>query len=336
MTPIVIVGEAWGAEEEAARTAFVGWMSRQLNPMLEEAGIDPASIQKTNVFNLRYDGKMETFYGPKNEAIPGFGKCGTGYVHRRFRTEIERLADEIAEWDPNVIIPMGNTPLWAFTGQTGISKFRGTSIISTHTIAGYKLLPTYHPAAIIHQWSLRATAVIDLIKATGESEYPEIRRPHREIWIEPTIEDLEEFYDLYIKGCPILSVDIETSGHWITCIGFAPNSNVALVVPFYDGRRKNRSYWQARDDESRAWGFVREILLDGSIKKLFQNGLYDMAFLWRAYGIKTIGAEHDTMLLHHALQPEALKGLGFLGSIYTDEGAWKQMRGKTKTIKRDE
>jgi len=41
------------------------------------------------------------------------------------------------------------------------------------------------------------------------------------------------------------------------------------------------------------------------------------------------------MLLHHALQPESLKGLGFLGSIYTDESNWKLMR-KSTTIKRDE
>lgn len=51
--------------------------------------------------------------------------------------------------------------------------------------------------------------------------------------------------------------------------------------------------------------------------------------------IRTFGATHDTMLLHHALQPEALKNLGFLGSIYSDEGSWKDMR-KAKTTKRDD
>ena len=48
------------------------------------------------------------------------------------------------------------------------------------------------------------------------------------------------------------------------------------------------------------------------------------------------GAEEDTMLLHHALYPESLKGLGFLGSIYCDEGAWKGMRKGTETIKRED
>ena len=41
------------------------------------------------------------------------------------------------------------------------------------------------------------------------------------------------------------------------------------------------------------------------------------------------------MLAHHALQPESAKGLGFMGSIYTDEGAWKQER-KVSTIKKDD
>ena len=42
------------------------------------------------------------------------------------------------------------------------------------------------------------------------------------------------------------------------------------------------------------------------------------------------------MLLHHALQPESLKALGFLGSLYTDEGPWKQMRGKFTEFKADD
>ena len=52
-------------------------------------------------------------------------------------------------------------------------------------------------------------------------------------------------------------------------------------------------------------------------------------------GIKVYGAVEDTMFAHHALQPEMLKGLEFLGSVYTDEGSWKSDHRRTKTIKRD-
>jgi hypothetical protein len=51
--------------------------------------------------------------------------------------------------------------------------------------------------------------------------------------------------------------------------------------------------------------------------------------------IKVYGATEDTMLLNHALQPEMLKNLGFLGSIYSDERSWKGMAKHGKTIKRD-
>jgi DNA polymerase I-like protein with 3'-5' exonuclease and polymerase domains len=77
------------------------------------------------------------------------------------------------------------------------------------------------------------------------------------------------------------------------------------------------------------------VLEDRSILKLFQNGLYDIAFLLRSYGMRVRGATHDTMLLHHALQPESLKGLGYLGSIYTDHGPWKVERTAVETIGRD-
>ena len=42
------------------------------------------------------------------------------------------------------------------------------------------------------------------------------------------------------------------------------------------------------------------------------------------------------MLLHHALQPESPKALGYLGSLYTDEIAWKGMRKQAETTKKED
>jgi DNA polymerase I-like protein with 3'-5' exonuclease and polymerase domains len=187
----------------------------------------------------------------------------------------------------------------------------------------------------MRDWSARPFAIADLMKARREAAYPELRRPHREIWIEPSLEDIRNFIDTHIRGCDILSTDIETIGSRITCIGFAPSASIAIVIPFDDGRAKTGSYWPTRQDESLCWNIVRNVLEDGSIRKLFQNGAYDIAFLWRAYGIKTFGADEDTMLLAHALQPEMKKDLGTLGSLYSDERSWKHMRKKDETIKRD-
>ena len=333
---IALIGEAWGEHEERERSPFVGATGHELTRMLGEAGLRRADCLLTNVFNLRPKGnKIDTLCGPKADGIPGYPSLVKGkHVRREFQPELERLADELIEHNPNLVVCLGNTATWAMLGKTSISKLRGTTDVSTHTVAGFKVLPTYHPAAIFRQWELRPVAIMDLIKARKESAYPEIRRPARRIHIPETIGDIYDFDERYLRNCSRLSVDIETSGSQITCLGLAPSSSMALVIPFIDYRRTGRNYWPTKELERQAWS-ISKAILERRTPKVFQNGLFDIAFLYRAYGIRVKGAEHDTMLLHHALQPESLKGLGFLGSVYTDEGNWKQMRA-SRTIKRDE
>ena len=157
------------------------------------------------------------------------------------------------------------------------------------------------------------------------SEFPEFRRPERRIWIKPTLADIYRYEQLHIEGARILSADIETKQDQITCIGFSPDPSSAIVIPFFDMQGKN--YW-TKAEELEIWGIVARWLRD--YPTVFQNGLYDINFLWTRYGIPVPKAEHDTMLLHHAMQPEMEKGLGFLASIYTDEASWKFiLKGKS-------
>jgi uracil-DNA glycosylase len=302
---------------------------------------------RTNVFQIHPPGNdLSWFCGPKAQGLPGYPALLSGkknmkyyngpYVREEFAPELERLQNELLTVDPHLVICLGNTALWAMAGRGAITKIRGTTLVSTHTVSGFKLLPTLHPAAVMRQWDQRPTAIADLMKAVKESSHDKILRPFREIWIEPSLEDLRRFRDEFIAGCSLLSTDIETAGTRITCIGFAPSSRLGIVVPFDDARRADGNYWPNPDDERSAWGIVRGILEDPSIPKLFQNGLYDISFLWRAYGMRTLGAAEDTMLCQHALQPESLKGLGYLGSLYSEEFAWKSLGKHTRrTIKRD-
>lgn len=363
--PIVLVGEAKGADEERIASSWVGAAGAMLLRLLNDSGIihfnsfaqeyisrwykfrDSKAVQacwdlfpevyRTNVFQLHPPGnQLEHFCGPKSSAIPGYPPLTKSkYVRWEFANELDRLGDEILSMDPNIIICLGNAALWAMSGQTGITKIRGTTLLSTYTVSGYKLLPTFHPASIFREWTNKPTLTADLIKAKRESAFPEIRRTEREIWIEPTIDDIKRFFNEQIKAGDLLSVDIETSGSRVTCIGFAPNAGIAIVIPFDDERTKDGSYWPTREAEREVWLLVQRVLTDVSVPKLFQNGLYDITFLWRSMGIRVRGAAHDTMLLQHALQPESLKGLGYLGSLYSEESAWKMMRKKVSTIKRD-
>ncbi len=364
--PIFILGEARGGQEEKIDSCFVGPSGVELLRMLHDASIisltgrdrdclsqyyhtnDPKyiatiwtqhpEVYRTNVFQFHPpNNDITTICGPKSSALGGYPPLAKSkYVIAKHEPEFNRLIDELTTIDPNIVICLGNTALWEITGHTAITKYRGTTLSSTHTIAGFKLIPTYHPAAILRQWENRPTLVADLIKAKKESTHADIRRPQRAIHIEPSLDDIAQFFATHCRGCEILSVDIETAGSRVTCIGFAPRADLAIVIPFDDKRSATGSYWPSGADEARAWRLITDILHDPTIPKLFQNGMYDIAFLYRAYGIRTFGAAEDTMLLHHALQPEALKGLGYLGSIYSNEAAWKHMRVKHETIKRDD
>lgn len=336
---IALIGEAWGADEAQYRMPFVGASGQELTRMLSDAGIRRDECFISNVFNFQPDrndisslcwtaaqrGKLD-----KRPALAA-GK----YLKPEYFGEVERLLGELSTVRPNITVALGNTASWAILGATAISKIRGT-VSYSYAIEGLKVLPTYHPAAVLRQYDLRHVTVLDLAKARRESEFPEIRKPIRRIWTEPTLGDLEDFYEKYIKDCEELAFDIETSGDQITCLGFAPKIDIAIVIPFWDLRKLRGSYWETLSEELMAWRFVEKVLAHPSAK-VAQNGLYDIQFLWMKYGIPVTNFVEDTMLLHHSLQPESPKALGFLGSVYTNESSWKDMRNRAKhTIKADE
>ena len=192
---------------------------------------------------------------------------------------------------------------------------------------------------MIRNFDFRPVVLSDIKKAIAESETSDIQIKERELWIEPTIEDLNKFEEQYIREdneASPLSFDIETSGGFITCIGFAPSDSVALVIPFKDTRNALQNYWKDNKHEQQAWAWVKRILENEKITKVAQNQTYDVSWLSYKQNINVKGKIHDTMHAQHALQPEQQKGLGFLGSIYTNEGAWKTMAKFSKSTKRDE
>jgi uracil-DNA glycosylase len=329
---LMIVGEAWGKDEEAEQRPFVGASGRLLNSLLSMAGIRREDCYVTNVLNLRPkpSNDIKNCCGPKTQGVLGMPAISAGkYLRAEFQNELDRLYSEVKKEQPNLILALGTTAAWAFLKTSGISKIRGSTAESPFG----KVLPTYHPAAILRDYSLRPIVVADLHKAAREQHFSEVRRPFREVWIEPNLADIGHFFTDYVWGAPIISLDIETVGDMITCVGLAPSVDRSIVIPFFDPTKPGKNYWSTVEEERVAWRFIQAVC--ERKRTLFQNGMYDIHFLWRTMGIKVLQAEEDTMLLHHALQPEMSKGLGFLGSIYTDEASWKLMR-KSATAKREE
>ncbi len=295
----------------------------------------PAQENPAHFFNNKNSYKALLKEGKSRSKFP---VNGFGFLKEEYEGEIDRLETELNACKPNVIIAMGSIALWALTGLDKIGTYRGT-VLKSNLTGGTKVLPTFSPSAVIRNFDFRPVVLSDIKKAVAESETPDIQIKERELWIEPAIEDLNKFEEQYIREdneASPLSFDIETSGGFITCIGFAPSDSVALVIPFKDTRNDLQNYWKDNKHEQQAWAWVKRILENEKITKVAQNQTYDVSWLSYKQNINVKGKIHDTMHAQHALQPEQQKGLGFLGSIYTNEGAWKTMAKFSKSTKRDE
>ncbi len=345
MKQIVIVGEAWGEHEERQGRPFVGPSGSLLNAFLSAHGLARQECYLTNVFNFRPVGKnLDSLMGSKHEGITGKGPIESGkYIRAEFAGELVRLYKEIRDINPNVVVALGNTACWALANlqrPPSIKKMRGGAFVG---VTGHKVFATYHPAAILRDMTLRPIVFSDFAKVRAEAEYPEIRRPSREFWLEPNLEDLARFEHDYILPAERLSVDIETTHRQIEMIGFAPSIDRAIVIPFIDWSRPGNNYWPTFEEEAEAWRFVIRWMSLG-IPLLGQNFIYDLTYMWADYGI-TIGEPRagakfppvsDTMLLAHAMQPEMEKGLEFLASLHTSEPRWKFLRAHEGTLKKED
>jgi len=352
-TRMVLLGEAWGANEAEAKAPFVGATGFHLFKLCTEAGILTPDlgraianaiwshdyhrrddlllregIRLTNVFNFQPpSNRIDALCGPRHDGMPPI-RAGK-YLRAEFYPELERLREELAAWRPNILVGLGATALWFATGAGQITRKRGTI---SDTPYG-KFLATFHPAYLLRgAANMRPIVISDLIKANRHSASAVVERPDRTIYIPENLDDLADAFR-QIERSQLLAVDIETAKGQITCIGFSWTPDQALVIPIWDATRSDNSYW-SEVDELLVWEWVRRIC-GLPVPKVFQNGLYDLHYIWRGYGITVANCLHDTMLLHHALQPEVQKSLGFLGSLYSDEPAWKQMRHRT-TLKRED
>lgn len=286
--------------------------------------IKPICLTDVTEYDLEQIDRMKRLWG-NNPTLDYYGP-------RKITTVLDRLALELSIVKPNIIIALGSTATWALLGKIKITQIRGFIHEST-LVPGLKVLPIRSPAAIQKDWPNRTITIVDCAKAQRESTTPEIKVPRKNIWINPSLSDLDLFYRTKIKKAKIISFDIETAFKTITCIGFSTDTKSSLVIPFFS-LRNGGNYWPTEEEEIKAWIFVQKIL-GNSIPKVAHNGTYDLQYLYKQK-LFVKNFLHDTMILQHSLQPEMRKSLSFLVSIYTDMIAWKHLRPKDKKLTKGE
>jgi uracil-DNA glycosylase len=311
---LAFVGEAPGAEEAKEGKPLIGPAGRVFNAMLRQANIERDDCLITNVF----DEKEED-----NEVI----QAGWLKDEVRVNENFARLKEELDKAQPNVIVPLGNVALWAFTGELGISNYRGAVTKATRIEDGAKLIPTYHPSFIMRQWKSLPIGVGDFVKAAREASLGRaIVYPKVELLIDPSISDLREFTRECLAA-PKLAVDIETGWGQITAVGFAVSSTRSMCIPFVDLRRPNRSYWATPELEAEAWSLIKQIC-ESDVPKTMQNGMYDAFWLFKRKGIAVRNYRSDTRIRHKVLYTELPADLANMTATYTRIGAYKMWGGR--------
>jgi len=305
---IAFVGEAPGADEVIKGVPLVGPSGRVHNAILRTAGIERSGCLTTNLFAEK---------APDNDV--------SDWLRDKVRLNEARarLAEEINTYNPHVIVPLGGSALQGFLGTSNIKTYRGSPVAAEFVVPGRKLLPAYHPAAVMRAWKLMTLSISDYMKAAREAKRgPQIAYPDVTLYLSPTVADVEWYCQRCREIADLLSVDIETGWGQITMIGLAPTADEAMCIPFLDLRRPDKSYWRRAADETRVWQLVGDLLRDPSVPKLGQNFVYDAQWL-RDSHVDVMNYRHDTRLLAHAFQPEQEKGLATLGGLYTDIPQWK-------------
>jgi uracil-DNA glycosylase family 4 len=326
---IVIIGEAPGAEEEKAGRPFIGGSGQILSQVLAKAGIDRNQCYITNIMQVRPPGNdFGLFYDDTKRANPG----------KLLASGIERLHQELSGLRPNIILPLGSEPLRAITGHRSIEKWRG-SILDTRF---GKAVPSYHPAAVLRDYSLRPILQMDVQRVARQSTSPTHNvRSHR-FHIDSTFEFTLEWLRK-IRSGQLISFDIETVGDLIRCLGIGISADEAMCVPFMSSPYRLRangtneipamisfetgetpfstsrvsSHW----NEDQEYEILREfdrIFSDPGIEKVAQNFPFDATRLEKQFGLVCRGLRLDTMLGFHCCYCELPKGLDFLCSIYTE------------------
>lgn len=330
---MAFVGEAPSDVETERGLPFVGPSGKVFDAILRNANVDRVCSYVGNVFDSQL---LDNDIGKHQAAM---GDTWRPFLERN----LARLHEEIDACKPHVIVPMGATALRAICGNGNISAARGSVIKGAGPFAGYKVLPTYHPAYILRTWKCYAIAIADVIKAAEEAARgPAIRFPKVWIIINPTLQEVE----VYLRECresgKLVSVDIETGWGMVRGISFSFDKSHALYIPFIDLRKPSKSYWGDARTETEVWHMVCDILEDRQIPKLGQNfSGYDIHWLRQKMGIRVMGFTHDTRLLHKALYAELPASLAFMASSYSMLPGWKHWgkaggAKKNRGDKRDE
>ena len=141
---ILFIGEAPGWHEDQQGRPFVGPAGQFLDRLLASIGLDRKKVYIANVIKCR----------PTNNRDP---------LPEEMRNCDKWLRRQIELISPKMIVTLGRYSMGLFFPGKTIGKIHGTA----QKKDGVLYFAMYHPAAALHQQSLRQTIEADMLKIPG-------------------------------------------------------------------------------------------------------------------------------------------------------------------------
>jgi len=222
----------------------------------------------------------------------------------------DRLVAEIKAKAPKIVVTLGNIPTHALLGGaiTGISVRRGKIVDSAEL--GTKVLPTYHPAAILRGADLYPDFTADLQKAarevSGEAE-AEAKAEER-----PQAEATMDFAKAFAAAerSPYAILDLETSG-----FRYGQDKILCVVVGTVE------SIFVIQQEVIYTPEFA-QALQACKVKWVGHGSKFDRAFLKAQLGVDIVFS-FDTQLAHYALDERGTNDLKLLCARLFDAPDWE-------------
>lgn len=136
---ILFIGEGPGAREDKQGRPFIGASGKFLDQLLEQAGVTRAEVWITNVVKCRPPGNRDPFADEVEI-------CTGNYLYKQI---------EIV--NPSILVTLGRYSMGLFLKGAKITQIHG----QMQKVGDRFVIPMFHPAAALHQQSLKSTIMAD-------------------------------------------------------------------------------------------------------------------------------------------------------------------------------
>lgn len=343
---LMIIGDAPSKKDFEKGQCFSGSGSLFFIKELENAG---------HYFHKSYALTALDYYPPSGRAENCFHKktnakndhtiklVNGAYVKDAVLRNAKRVWQTIDRVKPKFILALGNMSLWMLTGEQSVAKARGSMLEIKRPWGVVRLLPTYHPNAIMRKLELKRVFRNDLARINIDGSGWD--RPSFDFILYPdadtVLRTLQMLYDKAGErqkrsGEKVhIASDVETRGGIISVAGLAWSKTEALVIPFFTVKKAN---YFTPEEEFKIVKALRAVLTHPYIEISGQNYNYDDQYYARHLGIPH-HCTWDSQHMAHMLWTKNLPlRLDFLSSMFCDWYQYWKDDGKDfhKSIEREE